>query len=209
MPIESTQLVFEYTDAATGPSDAIQSLGGTISGNSIQSGLANNIYDDVTGDESSSGDTEYRAIAIQNENTTINLTSASIWIDGYVRAASGADTIYFSTQAPSGDPASISVISDESTWDPTPSFTPNWIEEGSPSNTVALEGTVGVGTLGMDGDWSGIWLRRIVPAGASAFSDRSFTLKVQGETSASPLVAVTRIFVVNWTKDAFSVVELA
>jgi len=212
MPIQASELVFEYTDGATGPSNANLSKGGTISGNSITSGLSNNIFDDVTGDESQNGTIEYRAIAIQNENTTINLTSAKVWISGYVRDDAGTpDTIYFAVQTPytTTVPHSISFLSDEYSWTPVPSFTPTWVVEGSPSNTVNLEGTVGVGTLGMNGDWCGIWLKREVPAGATAFNNRSCTIKVQGETSASPLRTIEKTFVVTWTKDAFNVVEIS
>lgn len=201
MPISSTDLVFYYTATASGPGDATLSLGGTISASTITDALANNVFDDVTGDESASGLTEYRAIVLKNENTTINLTSSSIWITGYTRSGDTADTISFWVEAPSGEPASIQTIA-STTVEPSAAV---WTDEGSPSSDTIFTGTVGTGTIGMNGDWGGIWLRRVVPAGASAYNNRSVTIKVEGETSASPFEKLSTEFAIDWTDGFFNI----
>ena len=186
MPLSSLDIVFYYTGNATGPSDNTLSLGGTISAHTIPDATANNVFDDVTGDESADGDTEYRAIAVKNTNSTYDMLNTKVWIEGYTRAASGADTIYFALENPTGSPASIQTIADESTAPDESKFvvktgaTVSWTEEGSPSATLEF-GTVN------PGEWFGIWLKRVVPQNASPYSDRSTTIKVQCETTTRGL----------------------
>ncbi len=59
MAIVSTDLLF-YHSGGAGNSDPDASLGGIISTTQITDASDNNLFDDVTGDEASSGDTEYR-----------------------------------------------------------------------------------------------------------------------------------------------------
>ncbi len=205
MPLSSDEIVFYYTDGATGPSNNTLSLGGTISSSTIPSGVANNVFDDVTGDESETGDVEYRVIAVKNTSSNYDMLNTKVYISGYSRAASGADTIYFALEKSSGSPASIQQISNEGTAPDENKFvtkignTVSWTEEGSPSATLEF-GTVN------PGEWFGIWLKRVVPANASAFNNRSCTIVVQCETTASPYrVQVERKYVINWNKDGISV----
>ena len=85
MPITQDELLFKYTGSGSTANPEL-SLGGTCSTNTIPSGVANNIFDDVTGAEASSGKTEYRAIGIHNSNTTHVWMNTSIRVEGYVRA---------------------------------------------------------------------------------------------------------------------------
>jgi len=206
MPLSSLDIVFYYTGNATGPSDNTLSLGGTISTHTIPDATANNVFDDVTGDESASGDTEYRAIAVKDTNSSYDMLNTKVWIEGYTRAESGADTIYFALENPGGSPASIQTIADESTAPDEDKFTVktgatvSWTEEGSPSSTLEF-GTVNAG------EWFGIWLKRVVPEDASAYSNRSVTIKVQCETTASPFRhTVIKEYIVNWSGKNFYVI---
>ena len=205
MPLSADEIVFYYTDGATGPSDNTLSLGGTISGSTITSGVANNVFDDVTGDESETGDTEYRAIAVKNISSEYDMLNTKVYISGYDRAATKADTIYFALEKSSGSPASIQHIANESTAPDENKFvtkignTVSWTEEGSPSSTLEF-GTVN------PGEWFGIWLKRVVPSSASPYNNRSCTIVVQCETTASPYrIQIERKYVVSWSKDGISV----
>jgi len=108
---------------------------------------------------------------------------------------------------PVGTPASIQVIADEETAPNPAGFTvptgatTSWTVEGIPSNTLNY------GTL-LAGEWLGIWLRREVPAGAEAYSNRSCTLRFEGETTASPAVIVIQDLVFNWKDKGFEVLQL-
>jgi len=205
MPLSSDEIVFYYTDGATGPSNNTLSLGGTISNSTITSGVANNVFDDVTGDESETGDTEYRAIAVKNTSSGYDMLNTKVYISGYDRAATKADTIYFALEKSSGSPASIQQVANESTAPDENKFvtkignTVSWTEEGSPSSTLEF-GTVN------PGEWFGIWLKRVVPSSASPYNNRSCTIVVQCETTASPYrIQIERKYVINWTKDGISV----
>jgi len=206
MPLQASDLEFRYTDNATQSTNTL-SLGGTISGTTIPT-TSPNVFDDVTADESETGDTEYRAIGLINTSATFDFLDVKVWITGYNRAASGADTISFALENPQGSPSSIQTIPDESTGPDTDKFvvatgaTVSWTEEGSPSTTLTF-GTIPAG----GSNWMGIWLRRKVPAGAEAYSNRSCTIKVRGETTGSPLQIVEKTLVVEVAKDAISVYE--
>jgi len=196
MPLSSLDIVFYYSDAATGPSNNTLSLGGTISGSTITDALANNIYDDVTGDESSAGDTEYRGIYVKDTNSIYTMINPKIWIDGYLRAASGADTISIAKSTFSLNSNTMGVCADESS---APNETVSWVTEGAPSSTIDWAGE----TL-TAGNYFGIWLRREVPASASAYTDRSCTLKIQAETTASPYKeTITKEYIINWKEGNF------
>jgi len=198
MPITSSDLLYKYTGTA-GTTNPETALGGSLSLNTIPSGVANNIFDNVTGDEASSGIQHFRAIGIHNTIATHVWMNTSIRVDGYTRAASNNDVIYFGVEKPSGtigNPlGTISTIAAE-TVNPGVS----WTAEGAPSAWVAISGASFTNSIGVD-DWAGIWLQRSVPAGAAAFSNRACTVKVQGETSASPFVyQVESKFVVHWDR---------
>lgn len=206
MPLTESDIVFYYTNNATQATNTL-SLGGSISSTTITSGIANNIFDNVTGDESELGDTEYRAIAVKDNSSSYDMINAKVWITGYSRAGTGADTISFALEKPSG--TTIQLIDNESTA-PNPSkftvatgATVSWTVEGSPSNTLFY------GTL-TAGQWFGIWLRREVPAGASAFNNRSCTLRIQCETTASPIVSyVIKDYEIGWWNNVFTIKKLS
>ena len=212
MPLSSLDIKFYYTGDATGPSNNTLSLGGTIGSETIPDNTANNIFDDVTGDESASGDTEYRAIAVYadtvNSGGSYDMLNTKVWITGYDRATSGADTIYFALENPGGSPSSIQSIANEGVAPDADKFTVktgetvSWTEEGSPSNTLTF------GTVTSE-QWFGIWLKRVVPAGASAYNNRSCTIKVQCETTASPYKhTIEREFVVEWPSSSEGVIPV-
>ena len=204
MAITQSDLLFKYTGSGSTASPEL-SLGGTCSVNTIPSGVANNIFDDVTGAESNVGKTEYRAIGIHNTNPTHIWMNTSIRVEGYVRSTVTPDTISFGVEKPQGTEGTP-----EGTIQTIPSDTVapsgiSWTDEGAPSTWVQISGKDYDGSIGSD-DWAGIWLRRAVPAGASAFNNRSCTIKVQGETSASPEIhRIETVFVVHWTDNLFTI----
>jgi len=205
MPLSSTDLVFYYTKTASGPSDNTLSLGGSINANTITSGQDENVFDDVTGAESESGESHYRAIGLKNTNASFKYLNYSAWILGYKRATSGADTIYFALERSTigGAGTSIQVIADEFTPPDTAYFQTSptgkaWVIEGSPSETI----TPSSNTLDNAGEsWVGIWFWRTIPAGASAYSGRACTLKFRGETTGSPRMVIERTWSISWRKD--------
>jgi len=206
LPITSADLLFKYTGTGS-ETNPEQSLGGTLNPNTIPSGVAQNIFDNVTGDEASTGEDYYRAIGIHNTLTTHIWMNTKMWITGYVRAATNYDTIFFGTERPAGTigtpDGTIQTIADEF----TAPVGITWTAEGSPSNTINVSGKDYINSIGPD-DWAGIWLYRSVPPGAAAFSNRSCTIKVEGETSASPRQIVSALFKITWTDKEFKMEQI-
>jgi hypothetical protein len=211
MPLSSLDIVFYYTGNATGPSNNTLSLGGTISPYTIPDATPNNIWDDVTGDESQFGKTEYRGIAIKDTDPNYSMINPKVWISGFNRAPTGADTIYIARSTfplnsntmgicISGNVLSETIPPNESNL--------NWISEDS-QGTQSATIDFSPGTLN-PGNWFGLWLKRVVPAGASPFSPRSFTIVVQCETTASPFRhTITKTYSVSWNKGgAISVIQV-
>jgi len=206
MPLSADSLEFRYTNNASHTTNTL-SLGGSISSNEITNNI---VFDDVTADESQTGKTEYRAIGLINLDPDYDYLDVKVWISGYDRASTKPDTISFALEKPSGGNGAIQgPLASETTAPNENSFvvdtgaTVSWTTEDSGS-------TLTYGTIDHGGDmWMGIWLRREVPAGAEAYSDRTCTITVRGETSGSPLEILEKTLIVKWTKDAFSVVEKA
>ena len=204
MAITQNDLLYKYTGTA-GTANPQTSLGGTLNANTIPSGVANNVFDDVTGSESSLGASHYRCIGIHNTLTTHVWMNTSIRVDGYDRAGSSNDVIYFWAEKPAGaggnPDGTVQIIGSETT---APSGV-SWTAEGAPSSYTTISGKDYTGSIGAD-DWSAIWLFRSIPAGAAAYTNRSCTIRVQGETSASPLVIpVEAVFRVDWSDKDFKV----
>ena len=200
MVLSSTDLIWYYTDGATGAADNTLSIGGTIADDTVQSGLDENVFDDVTGAESESGESHYRAIALMNTNATHDYLNYECWILGYTRSGSTADTIWFALELPASDPGTIASAADEYTTPDTTGFVQTWVVEGSPSETITPTGNTlmaGGGTA----SWVGIWLWRTIPPGASAYSNRDCTIKFRGETTGSPRMVIEKTWSVIWNKD--------
>jgi len=207
MPITETDLLFKYTGTGSTTNPAL-ALGGTLGVNTIPSGIANNIFDDVTGDESQTGKQEYRAIGIHNTLSGYIFMNTKAYITGYARSGTSFDVIYFGTEKPAGTVGSpdgtIQIIASDSV---APSGI-SWIEEGSPSSTISISGKDYVGSIGAD-DWSAIWLQRSVPVTAAAYNNRSCTLRVEGETSASPEIYHLVVdFKITWKEKEFSIEKI-
>jgi len=210
MPLSADSITWNYTDDATAATNTL-SLGGTVSPNTITN---NRVFDDVTGDESSAGDIEYRAIGIVNTDPSYNWQNVRLWCSGYVKSTITPDTIYFGTEQPTGTigspPGEIQTIPVEGS---APTGITWFSEEAATIKTAGatLSGNTfnngGIGTIGTN-DWAGIWLRRDVPGGASAFNNRSCTLTAEGETTASPFMYIRKSFVINWNEGYFFVTEL-
>ena len=191
--LSASDIKFYYTGEATGPSDAHLSLGESISPNTIPD-VVNNIFDDITGDESSSGVTHYRAIAIKDTSTEADMINPRIWIDGYVRSGDVPDTIYIAATTFSLNSNTMGVTSSE-TVAPDEDAGLIWVVEGSPSNTIGYDSNSVPTTVPNSfsdatldaGGWIGLWIKRVVPSGASAFSGRAFTIGIRCETTASPI----------------------
>jgi hypothetical protein len=179
MAIVQGDLLYKYTGASShdaAQTDPDASLGNYRASSNITTAQDNNVFDDVTGDEASSGDTEYRAIAFVNTHGSLPLTSCKVWIQ--VDTGNGEDDISFGVEAPSNETNGfIQTIADEST---APSAI-SWSDATSKATGLACP--LGSGEVG-SGEWFGIWLRRVISAAASAAAAEAVTMRVEGDTAA-------------------------
>lgn len=172
MPIVASDIQYRLSGGAANTSPAA-SLGGAIStagGGLITTDTLNNVWDDVSGAESSSGDTEYRAIFVKNNHGSLTLTGAKIWISSNTTSAD--DTIEIAL-AGEGINNTIETVANESTAPTGETF----------SAPTTFAGGLSLGNLAA-GQAHGIWIKRIVSAAAAAANANPYTLSVQGETAA-------------------------
>jgi hypothetical protein len=181
MAIVQGDLLFKYTGASShdaAQTDPDASLGNYRASSLITTGVDNNVFDDVTGAEASSGDTEYRGIAFHNSHGSLALTSCKFWIQ--VDTGNGEDDISFKGEAPTTpDETSgyVQTIANEST-EPTGG---SWSDATSKATGETCPN--GSGEVGA-GEWFCIWLRRVISAAAGAAAAESVTMRVEGDTAA-------------------------
>ena len=174
MAIIQSEIKFYLTGGAEN-SNVNASLGGVISSTEVTSAQLHNLFDKVTGDESSAGDIEYRAIAVKNTNATLTWENVKAYISANT---AGGDDISIGIETPSSN--AIQVIGNEST-------APTAIDFSAPAdraNGIACTGEGdAVGEIAA-GNWVGIWVKRNVPAETSAVDNNSATIAVSGDTAA-------------------------
>jgi len=179
--IAQGDLLYKYTGASShdaAQTDPDASLGNYRASSNITSGSDNNLFDDVSGDEASSGDTEYRAVGFLNNHGSLTLSNIKVWISA--DTGNGEDDISFDVEVPSVSETTgaIQTIADEST---APTGLGGWSDATSKATGKAAPGSGGDLAAG---DWFGIWWRRVISASASAATAESCTVRVEGDTPA-------------------------
>ena len=141
---------------------------GTAAGAIITSAAANNLFDDVSGAESSAGDIEYRCFYVQNNHGTLTLQDAVVWVESLTNSAQTEFAIALADEAVG---AAAETIADESTAPTGPAF-----------SSPTTKGTgLAIGDIPA-GSYKALWIRRTVTAGATAVSD-SGTVRVEGDSA--------------------------
>lgn len=156
-----------YLSGGVGNSSAAASLGGVKSTTEV---TADALFDDVTGDQASSGHTDYRCIYIMNEDAD-TLSTSVLWIQSNTASADTAITIGLDL---AGVSATADTIADENTApDPAVTF----------STAVDKANGLAVGNL-VQNAYYAIWIKRVVSASAAAVTGDTFTLKIEGDSAA-------------------------
>ena len=180
MAILQADLKYHYTGAVSHEAvqtDGDASLGDYRASSEITTGIDNNVFDDVSGAEAGTGDTEYRGIGFHNDHVSLPLTACVVWIE--VDTGNGEDDISFKGEAPSASEITGAVqdIGNESS-EPTGGTWSDATTKGTgqdcpnASNQVIADG------------WFCIWLRRVISASASAQAAETVTMRVEGDTAA-------------------------
>lgn len=169
MSITITDITWWLSGGASN-TDPDASIGGAISTvGEITSDVANNLFDDVSGAEAASGDTEYRCFFIKNSSGTDTWESVVVWINANTPSTDDTIAIALTTN---GKNNAAETPGDESTPPSGPTF-----------STPTSKGTgLSIGDLS-PGDYYAIWVKRTVDALAGGYPDNSFILEIEGETT--------------------------
>jgi hypothetical protein len=158
-----------YLSGGAGNSNPNASLGGAISTTEVGTGL-NNLFDDVTGDEASAGDTEFRCIYFKNTDADADgLISAKLWID---TQTSGGDSIEIGLDL-AGKNGTADTVADENTApDPAVTF-------GAHATKVT---GLSLATPLVQNDYQALWIKRIVPSSCASTASDTSSITVEGDT---------------------------
>lgn len=170
MAITSADIEYRLSGGASNTT-AGTSLGGamsTVAGGVIVSGVANNLWDDVTGTESAAGDVEYRGFYIKNNHGTLTWQNVVTWIEGLTTSTDTEFDIGLAAEAVN---VTMATVANEST-------APGGVAFTRPTSKGAA---LAIGNVPA-GQFKGIWIRRTVTAGASAAND-SGSVRVEGDTA--------------------------
>jgi len=159
-----------YLSGGAGNSDPDAALGGIISTTEITDDSLNNLFDNVSGEEHTAGDTEYRCFYVKNTNVTDTAYNVKIYIDTNTTAAD--DTINIGKDL-AGVNGTADTIADESTA-PDPAVT--FSSADGIANAITL-GNIAAGQV------YAIWVKRIVSAGSTAQATNSAIIKVSLDTA--------------------------
>lgn len=159
-----------YLTGGSSNSDVNASLGGVVSSVEVVDNTANNLWDDITGEQAAAGETSYRCIAIKNTHGSLTLTSSKFWIQ---------------SNTTGGD--SIKVGLDLAGLNATPDTTTPETTAPSPAVTfvTAVDKANGLNTGNIpNGQYYGIWIERTVPTSTAVFDNSTYVLKWEGDTAA-------------------------
>lgn len=166
MAIAATDLKF-YLSGGAGNTDPNASLGGVCSSTEIASDTLHNLFDKVTGDESGSGNTEYRAFFVKNNHATLSLENTKLWIK---TNTTGGDYVEIGKEATGGDDKQT--ITNESTAPEDITFA------ACSSKSAGLD----LSTIAPGGIYL-IWIKRVVPESCPAKDNNSFEIQLEGDTA--------------------------
>lgn len=170
MAVTITDIRYRYSGGASN-ADKNLSLGGVMSSSGPATGVNENLFDNVSSGEATTGDTEYRCIYVYNANAADTINGCVVWL---------ADN------TPSPD-SSVQIGLD-------PAGNGNGSTTGV-ATTIANEGTAPAGvtftdapnvgsglTIGTLAPLTGraVWFKRVIAAGAASFADDGCRLSFKG-----------------------------
>lgn len=161
-----------YLSGGASNTDPNASLGGVISTTELVDDTLHNLFAKVSAAEALAGSTKYRALYIKNTNAA-SLTLQDIIAYISSQTTSGDTSIEISVATEVAD-ATIQTIGDEDTAPTGQTYiSATGVAEGQDMGDLAA------------GSYRGVWIKRIVTAGATAYGSDEATIGCRGETTAS------------------------
>ena len=170
MPITTSDLLIRLSGGSSN-SDPNASIGGIMSTTTtVTDNTTHNLFDQVSGTESNAGDTEYRMVYLLNNHGSLTAQNTRIYISSNTGSA---DTTIEIGLAAAGLNATETAIADENTAPASVSFSaPTSYATGLNAGNIPA------------GQRYGVWIKRIVNAGAAAVNDDAVTIKYDCDTAA-------------------------
>lgn len=168
MPIAASDIQYRLSGGA-GNSNVDASLGGVKSTTQVVDNTDNNLFDDVSGDEHTAGDTEYRAIYVHNNHGSLTLIGAKAWRSAHAPGADTTVAIGVGTAAVNG---TEQTVADENT-----------APAGVTFSTTAIDRATGLALGDIPaGQHKAIWIRRAVVAGSTPQAAATASVQAGGDT---------------------------
>lgn len=158
-----------FLSGGSGNTDPNASLGGAISSTEIVDNTVNNLFASIGGSEASAGSTKYRGYFVKNNHGSLTAQNTYIYIK--TNTPSTDTVVYIGIATETGSP--MDTIVDEDTAPTGISF-----------SLAATPGTaLSIGSLA-PGEVKGIWVKRVVTAGATAYNNDNVVIEVFLDTNA-------------------------
>lgn len=197
MSVQATDIKYYLTISGSGTTDGSsqpdtnESLGGYRSSNEISTGVLNNLFDDVNSAEASSGDTEYRCIAIKNTSgETLYNAKAYIYSETDPNSDQSIEIAVETPETASLTDGDSQTVADESTAPNANTTGHNGTGSGISafSSPTTSETAIQVNQGDHDEDMDTneivfVWVKRTISASAEAQSNMSFTIRLTGDTN--------------------------
>lgn len=166
-------LMFSVSAAAgdTTAGTAATSLGDQVSTTQITTATMDNLFDDVSSSEASSGDTEYRCVFVKNNHATDTAFNVQLIVQSEISGGASitvaVDNIGVTAKG-SGSAQALTVANENT----APSGGAGVGTFGSSANAAA---SMGPGTV------QGFWVKRLVSASTAALAGDGATLRIGGD----------------------------
>ncbi len=149
-----------------GNTDPAASLGGVMS---TSTDAGTNLFEDIDGPTAQTGHTDYRGVYIYNAHGSLTYQAVRVWV---------------STDTPSPDTDADIALADEAVGNDMETIANDVTAPVGPvfANTAVSYATgLVIGDI-PNGSRKGVWVKRVINAGAAAYAD-SFTVTCQGDTN--------------------------
>lgn len=148
---------------------AAASLGDQVSTTQITDATVGNLFDDVSGVEAAAGMTDYRCIFVLNNHATLTLQNATVAV-----------------QSQTADGGTVTIAVDNIGATAKGAVTAQAAQIANETTVPTGVGAFGAGPLSLGnlapGQCIGVWLRRIVTAGAGSVNPDGVVLRISGDT---------------------------
>lgn len=180
MAIQTTDILYKLSIKTSSGGNLLpqtnvdSSLGGYISQTSITTGVLNNLFSDLSGDDNANSAVDYRCIFVHNNNSTLTLQNTVAWLTSQVAGGANVD---IGVDAITSSP--IAQLTNQAASVTTKYNAPAGVVFSNPTSKSA---GVSLGNI-QPGYCKAIWIRRSAN-NTVALSNDGATIRVEGDTAA-------------------------